>query len=125
MVAVEKVRNRCAEIPRKGRGQTCPLVLNMDVRRGLDWLSRRDFRFDVIFADPPYLCGWMETLIPLLGANRKLLKDEGVIVIEHSMREPLPAETETLFEFRERKYGETRLAFLSIRETMTDRGQAE
>lgn len=122
VVAVEKLRNRCGEIPKKGTGES-PVILNMDVRRSIDWLLRKDYRFDVIFADPPYLCGWMAVLIPLLANKGNLLAPEGVIVIEHSSREPLPPETGEWFTVDERKYGETLLAFLRPCENVSDEGE--
>lgn len=125
VVAVEKLRSRCTEIPRHTRGTEAPMVLYMDIRRSLDWLSRKGYRFDVIFADPPYLCGWMDTLVPLLAEKNDLLEPGGVIVIEHSSREPLPAGTEQSFSIDERKYGETQLAFLRPVGENIDRSEVE
>lgn len=124
VVAVETLRNRCGEIPARGRGTDCPLVLFMDVRRALTWLRRKDYRFDIIFADPPYLSGWMETLIPLFEGSRDLLVPGGIIVIEHSVREPLPDLGET-FDNEERKYGETVLSFLRFQEPLIGRSERE
>ena len=124
VVAVETLRNRCGEIPARGRGTECPLVLFMDVRRALKWPRHREYRFDVIFADPPYLSGWMHILVPLLEENRDLLIPGGVIVLEHSMREPLPDLGNT-FDHEERKYGETTLSFLRFQEPLTERRESE
>lgn len=125
VVAVEKLRTRCTEIPRPGKGSDSPIVLYMDIRRSIDWLSRKGYRFDVIFADPPYLCDWLDTLVPLLADKKCLLEPEGIIVIEHSSREPLPTSTEQFFSVDERKYGETLLAFLRPRGAGPDRGETE
>lgn len=125
VVAVEKLRNRCAEIPKKKGTTESPVVLYMDIRRSLDWLLRKDYRFDVIFADPPYLCGWMDVLVPLLANKGHLLTPGGVIVIEHSSREPLPADTGQYFTVDERKYGETLLAFLRPCVNTDDEGETE
>lgn len=125
VVAVETLRSRCTEIPRKGKGTDPPIVLYMDIRRSLDWLLRKKYCFDVIFADPPYLCKWMEVLVPLLQEKRTLLKPGGTIVIEHSSREPLPDETQQFFLIDERKYGETLLTFLRPAEDLIEKGDAE
>ncbi|MBQ7154013.1 MAG: RsmD family RNA methyltransferase [Synergistaceae bacterium] len=132
-VFVESVRSRAEEL--RGRaggvagregmpsGQHCTaddkvIVLSLEVRRAISWLAKRGLKFDVIFADPPYCEGWCEVL-PGLSGLTELFADDALMVIEHSVREPLtlsknPASLEILSV---REYGETCLTFLKCRRT--------
>lgn len=109
-VFVESVKSRADDI-RRNAGES--LVLSLEVRRAVSWLVKRDMKFGIIFADPPYNSGWCETLpaIPNLAA---VFADDAVMVIEHSVREPLalnvnPNDLEVVSS---REYGETCLTFL-------------
>ncbi|MDX1631247.1 MAG: 16S rRNA (guanine(966)-N(2))-methyltransferase RsmD [Thermoanaerobaculia bacterium] len=65
--------------------------------------------FDLIFADPPYAYPLYESLV---GAAGKLLRDEGELAVEHSVRkciEPDPGSEVEVVDRRE--YGETFLSF--------------
>jgi 16S rRNA (guanine(966)-N(2))-methyltransferase RsmD len=64
-------------------------------------------QFDVIFADPPYELSGVD-LIPQLVFERKLLKDNGWLIVEHSKKidlSILPYYTET------RNYGNVHFSF--------------
>ena len=81
-----------------------------DVRRALRHFQRHGKSFDIIFADPPYQAGWVSVLLALMVQGDLPLAPEGVLVMEHSVREPLsppgpPWITST------RTYGETALSF--------------
>lgn len=107
-VFVESVRSRAEDI----RSQTGDraVVLGLEVRRAVSWLMRREMRFDVIFADPPYSSGWCRELLALKGLT-ELFADDAVMVIEHSVREHLvPKDDFTITS--QRDYGETCLTFL-------------
>ena len=64
-------------------------------------VRKMEEKFDVIFMDPPYERGYVERVLPLLPS---LLREEGIIVVEHSKREPaeLPG-----FEKKEKIYDDT------------------
>lgn len=51
-------------------------ILHMDARQ---FLAQNTQRFDVIFIDPPYHQGWLDKLLPSLGAH---LADDGVAYVE-------------------------------------------
>ncbi len=72
----------------------------------------RSGRFDFIFCDPPY--DW-EGGAALLAAARdnKVLRPEGVLVLEQAARRPAPVGFEPL---RVKKYGDTQLLFYSFPE---------
>ena len=111
-VFVESVKARADEL-RKSAGDS--VVLSLEVRRAVSWLTKRGMTFDVIFADPPYNAGWCEALPALLNL-RELFAPDAVMVIEHSVREPLTLpENPCGFAIESaREYGETCLTFLTL-----------
>ncbi len=111
-VFVESVKSR-AEALRKNAGDS--LVLGLEVRRGVAWLTKRGMKFDVIFADPPYGAGWCEEL-PAVSGLRELFSEGGVFVVEHSVREKLTLSQNpnNLCINSVRTYGETSLTFLQV-----------
>ncbi len=114
VVTVELLRDRYQAI-RKDLGERDHLALCMDVRRALAWLEKRQYRFDVIFADPPYQLQWMALLPSLLARHRALLAPGGRVVLEHSHREA-PDLGGTIWNLEDqRSYGISALAFLGLR----------
>ena len=108
-VFVESVKQRAESIREKVKAAT---VLSLDIRRAISWLVKREMKFDIIFADPPYNSGWCEELLKLPNLD-KLFNPDCVFVFEHSTREkltPPPAFTIT----SEREYGETCLTFMRM-----------
>lgn len=100
---VETLRVRAQKI-------SAPNVLNMDVRRGLAWLEKKELSFDIIFADPPYNEGWGGELPAIIEAHPSILKPGGIFIFEHSEREKIADFTK--LQIKEiRKYGETALLF--------------
>ena len=111
-VFVESVRPRAEEL-RRNAGES--VVLGLEVRRAVSWLTKRGMKFDVIFADPPYSAGWCETLPAMQNLNA-LLNDDAVMVVEHSVREALTLSENPngLKIISSREYGETCLTFLKM-----------
>ena len=109
-VFIESVKSRAEEIKQRS-GEN--IVLSLDVRRGISWLVKRDMKFDIIFADPPYNSGWCDVL-PSVKDLRSLFDDECVFVIEHSVREILTLNNNPygLEIISHRDYGETQLTFM-------------
>lgn len=113
VVWVESVRARAQAIERSlpnGPGDRAT-VLNLELRRAVAWLLKRGQAFDLIFADPPYQEGWGAAL-PAVKGLAGLLAPEGILVVEHSVREPLTVPPEWRLDAG-REYGETVLSFLS------------
>ena len=109
-VFVESVKSRADDI-RRNAGES--LVLSLEVRRAVSWLMKRDMKFDIIFADPPYNSGWCDT-VPAISNLQAIFADGAVMVIEHSVREPLTltVNPNNLEVMSSREYGETCLTFL-------------
>jgi 16S rRNA (guanine(966)-N(2))-methyltransferase RsmD len=83
-----------------------------DARKALDRFAKQAIRFDVLFADPPYDRGFVNQVCTWLSGG-ELLAEEGVAVIQHSVRERLACPTGALFVADQRRYGDTLLTFLT------------
>ena len=92
-------------------------VLPMPVARALRLLARQGETFDLIFIDPPYEQGLIDTSLKLIG-ERALLRPWGILVVEHSSRETVASRYQSLLMNDQRRYGSTLLSFFkSLSET--------
>lgn len=82
-------------------------VLSGDVLKVLPLLAARQYRFDVIFADPPYAWPQMGEL-PGIVLSSGLLDAEGVFVLEHTHNVGFEEHERC---FRTKKYGSSFLSF--------------
>ncbi len=87
------------------------LVLSADVRQGWRTLFERGFQFDFIFADPPYERGLIAKSVEILS-EYPVLKDDGVFILQHSVREETGTLNEGWFMADQRRYGDTFLTFV-------------
>jgi 16S rRNA (guanine966-N2)-methyltransferase len=79
----------------------------------LSYLRQRTEPFDLIFADPPYEANLHKEIAQIVF-ERQLLKEDGLLIIEHSKRTDLS----TLTQFRFfRTFGNVQFSFFSIEET--------
>ena len=95
-------------------------IINADVSSGLKDLFKKNCKFDIVFADPPYNSGLMEKTLKLLK-EYLVLQEEALIVIQHSTREDFGS---TLAEsvcgeavwhqIDRRKYGDNAISFLKM-----------
>jgi 16S rRNA (guanine(966)-N(2))-methyltransferase RsmD len=116
--AILKNIERCGfvNIPINGiEGEAGPdiEVVEYPVDRGLKLLGHRGQRFDVIFADPPYEQNLIGETMRLVR-TQELMSQDGVLVVQHSAREEIPARREGYQLEDIRRYGETALSFLSL-----------
>lgn len=90
-------------------------ILGVEAEKGLRMISRRGEEFHILFADPPYEKGFVEKVLQMIS-ERNLVADDGIIVIQHSIREETEGDPGGSCILRERKrYGETVLSFFTIR----------
>jgi 16S rRNA (guanine(966)-N(2))-methyltransferase RsmD len=82
----------------------------MPVSRALRVLARGHETFDMIFLDPPYDRGWIETALKII-AEGALLRPSGVIIAEHSVRERVEKAYGPLALKDQRRYGGTLISF--------------
>src|SRR5262249_4709427 len=81
-----------------------------DVLRELPALLAGGERFDIVFLDPPYEAGLVETTLEMLGGGGLTLPDAQVIA-QHFTKTPPAAVVGRLGSFRTRRFGETTLTF--------------
>ena len=86
-----------------------------DVIRAIEILSRKAETFDIIFLDPPYKENVSENTIKKLS-DFKLLKENGMIISEHSNYEKLPDEIGEFVKYDERDYNKKILSFYKYKE---------
>ena len=88
-------------------------VIAADVKRGIERLSRRGDRFQILFADPPYERGLAVQTLQLLQDGH-LMADNALIIIQHSIREDFLEKfrDERLKMADQRRYGDSALSFM-------------
>lgn len=90
-------------------------ILTMEAKKALIALRKREAAFDVLYADPPYDRNMVQEILDYLSDGR-LFAEDGLLVIQHSVREELRANHMANFILTDqRRYGDTILSFLKIR----------
>lgn len=127
VVLVEKDPVRVSYLARNtretGLSASCR-VYRQDVFVAVDILRRRGARFEVIFLDPPY----NNELAPIAlarVAEAGLLAPGGVLVVEHSKREAMPADAPPLTMVRREQYGDTVLSFYCLAQGADGHAQSD
>jgi 16S rRNA (guanine966-N2)-methyltransferase len=85
-------------------------LIQRDLSRGVKWLRQFGGPFDLIFIDPPYGQGWGLAIIPPL-LSLPVLKEDGILVLEHDLKEPVPETVGGWGIMDQRRYGKTRVSF--------------
>ena len=80
------------------------------VLKSTQLLARRGERFDLIFLDPPYEKDWVGKTLRAV-AQEGLLRETGILVVEHSVREKVEKDYAPLRLRDQRRYGTTLLSF--------------
>ncbi len=86
----------------------------MPVLKALRLLGRRGEQFDIVFVDPPYEKGLVGSVVNGV-AREDVLRDRGVLVVEHSEKESVQEDYGTLVLDDQRWYGRTGLSFFVCR----------
>jgi 16S rRNA (guanine966-N2)-methyltransferase len=84
-------------------------VITAPVMKALRSLVSGGRKFDIIFADPPYNKGMTEEIFGFIDPE-KLMTEDAVIVIQHSLKEAI-GQTDSVSLTDQRKYGDTVLSF--------------
>jgi 16S rRNA (guanine966-N2)-methyltransferase len=108
---IEAIRKNIRLLGFEGQAE----VIAADAEKGMRRLRQRGERFDFLFADPPYEEGLLTEIMKCLeGAD--LLTENGIMILQHSLREPLKQSvTQALVVTDQRRYGDTLLSFLQKR----------
>ena len=100
------------------------IVYNMNYKKMIEKLSKNDFKFDIVFVDPPYKEYLAVNSVKLIIQNN-LLNENGIIIIEtdekerdlKELQELNKIDNENLQKIKiidERKYGRANLIFLRV-----------
>lgn len=87
-------------------------VLKKKAAAAVEILHKKEFRYDLIFLDPPYDKGFVDGTLKKLKAY-PLLAEQGLLLCEHSPRE-VPSFLSGLEVADVRKYGQTTVTFLKV-----------
>ncbi len=89
-------------------------VLRLDAEAALRELARREERFEIVFADPPYAGGGLRTV---LDAAARLLTEAGVLVVQSDAGVGPPEPPAGLRRVGAREYGRNVFWFLEREES--------
>lgn len=90
-------------------------MLNLDFKSAISSLALKKEKFDVIFMDPPYYKNMFSDALLSVDEN-ELLKEDGIIVVEHDTVDKFPDNMGRLYKSREKKYGNTTITFYKLEE---------
>ena len=108
VVAVEQNEKHCAYIRKIAKELEADqlTVLKSDVFK---FITSCKFKFDLIFADPPYQLPTL-TQLPDLILGQGLLNEEGLFVLEHSDKQSFTAHPRFAFH---KRYGNVNFSFFN------------
>lgn len=86
-------------------------IIRQDVLTAIDRLVAASQQFDLIFCDPPYNQGFVQTVLHKLDEKPLLLSDDGILIMEHSGHEEVIT-GDNLVILRTQRYGETMVTFV-------------
>lgn len=90
-------------------------IINRDALESLSRLSEEGEPFDIAFLDPPYASELYSQVLERLSSGG-IISGEGMVVVEHGSKTPLPEAYGRLRAYREVRQGESALTFYSFRE---------
>lgn len=91
-------------------------VYTTDFASGIEKLFKKGRRFDMILLDPPYNKNFIQETLKILIKN-DIMKDDSIIIAEHSTSDSLPVTAGKLELADTRKYGDTMISIYHIMET--------
>lgn len=95
-------------------GEVCK-CFNLDSYKALEEFGRKNFVFDIIFIDPPYLKNMIPPAVEIVE-KEGLLDKEGIIVTKIDSQEELYEGTDKIIRFDHRRYGNTTVCFYKYKE---------
>ena len=100
---------------KKARVENESTVLNLDFKSAIKSLALKKEKFDVIFMDPPYYKNMFSDALSAVDDNN-LLKEDGIIVVEHDTKDKFPENMGRLYKSRDKKFGNTTITFYKMEE---------
>ena len=107
VIAVDKNFNAYKHMKAMASELGCQEELTVIKADILKFISKTDKQFDLIFADPPYKYADHKSIVEIVF-QRNLLKEDGILIIEHGRETSL--ENITQFKFM-RIYGNVHFSF--------------
>ena len=100
---------------KKARVENESIVLNSDFKSAINSLAHKNAQFDVIFMDPPYYKNMFSDALSSVD-DKNLLKEDGIIVVEHDTKDEFPDTIGRLYKTKDKKYGNTTITFYKVEE---------
>jgi 16S rRNA (guanine966-N2)-methyltransferase len=88
-------------------------VINGEAWRSISKLSKKPWKFDVIFLDPPYKKNIVDETLKIILKN-DIINHKGIIVVEHNADGNISNEIGSMKLVRNQKYGDTVVSFYTI-----------
>ena len=88
-------------------------IYKKDVLKSLDFFSKNGIVFDYIFMDPPYRQNLPGKTLEIIS-KKNVLKDNGIVVVEHEKKLSLGNRILNLIKTDERDYGDKIISFYSL-----------
>lgn len=89
-------------------------IYTIDFSAGIDRLYRDGRKFDIIILDPPYNKNLIQETLKILDKD-DIIKDNGIVTVEHDVSDVLPEYTELLERIYTKKYRDTALTIYARR----------
>jgi 16S rRNA (guanine966-N2)-methyltransferase len=86
-------------------------ILRWNILKNLNCL--KPYRFDIVLMDPPYDIGAVGPALLNLQQS-ECLKNDAVIVVEHTFNEPFPDQIMSFKQYDQRRYGKTLVSFFNF-----------
>ena len=100
---------------KKARVENESTILNIDFKDAVKRLAVQKQKFDVIFMDPPYYENMFIDCLKSID-ELNLLKEDGLVVVEHDTNDLFYDSIGRLYKSREKKYGNTTISFYKLEE---------
>ena len=101
---------------KKARVEDTSIVLNVDYKSAISSLKTKNEKFDVIFMDPPYYKNMFDDALSRVDEGN-LLREDGIVVVEHDTKDEFPEKIGRLYKSRDKKYGGTTVTFYKLEES--------
>lgn len=89
------------------------LKLTLHQKDAMVYLDEVDKSFDLIFLDPPYEGDYYQKALEKI-AKRKLLKEDGIVIVEHKKNSLFLSENRLFLIHKEKVYGESTVTYLKM-----------
>jgi 16S rRNA (guanine(966)-N(2))-methyltransferase RsmD len=111
---IEANRKRASQIKDTLEGCGCrpkAFIVNMKAGKFIERSAKEGKKFDIVFLDPPYASGEVESLLEELGQGEALSED-ALVVAEHPSKSEMPEASGVLRKKKTYRYGDTKLTVM-------------